>query len=193
MSNRSSRNPAPPAKDTIVPGGLSRSSRTRIPLRALLKDLEAAAPGCDGIVATYRERVLPVKTRTIQLLGRKGPARIMETLLGYEVQASYKRIQCPDMVTARYLKLFSEIGCRSIRLPYDPTVTAELVPLFERSQDAIVRGVRDLFHRDRPLQLYVLREIFRIIRAGLAARPRLDIPRWQAEAAAAGPDREEKD
>ena len=86
----------------------------------LLKALQDPALGISGVAELYRLRVLPVKTRNLQLLGKKSPARIIETLLGYEVKAFYKRVHCPDKVTARYVKLFTELGCRTIRLPYDP-------------------------------------------------------------------------
>lgn len=138
--------------------------RRRIPHMEILKTLQDPAHGVANIVETYRRHVLPLETRNIRLLGHKAPARIIETLLGYEVKAYYKRIQCPDMVTARYLKLFTELGCRSIRLPYDPTVTAELIPDLERSVAKIIAGVRDIYPKDRQLQLYVLRQIFSHLR-----------------------------
>ena len=74
-----------------------------IPLQQILQTLESYSAFMDA----YRQRVLSQKTRTIRLLGRKSSAKIIHTLLGYEVQASYKRIQCPDLVTARYIRLFS--------------------------------------------------------------------------------------
>jgi len=111
--------------------------------------------------------VLPIKTRTIHLVGRKGSARISNTLLGYEVKSSFKRIHCPDLVTARYLKLFTEIGCRSIKLPYDPTVTARLVPELESGVAHLISGTQALFPANRPLQLYVLRKLYRLIRSQL--------------------------
>ena len=133
----------------------------------LLKALQQPALGFSGIVEIYRLRVLQVKTRNLQLLGRKSPARIIETLLGYEVKAAYKRIHCPDKVTARYVRLFTELGCRTIRLPYDPTVTAELIPDLERAIARIESGVRELFPSDRTLQLYVLRKLYTHLRIQL--------------------------
>jgi hypothetical protein len=150
-----------------LPGGMgqrlssskNRRGGRRIPHLEILKALQDPALGVANIVDTYQRLVLPIKTRSIHLLGRKSPARIIETLLGYEVKASYKRIHCPDMVTARYVKLFTEIGCRNIRLPYDPTVTANLIPQFEQSMAKIVSGVRDIYPKDRRLQVYVIRNI----------------------------------
>ncbi len=120
-------------------------------------------------VDAYRQKVLSQKTRTIRLLGRKSPAKIINTLLGYEVQASYKRIQCPDLVTARYLRLFSELGCHSIQLPYDPTVTAQLIPEFEAMVESIKKRICELFPRDSAIQLYAIRRAYEIIRQKLRA------------------------
>ena len=97
----------------------------------------------------YRREVLTRQTRSIRLLGRKNSAKIIHTLLGFEVQACYKRIHCPDLVTARYIRLFSELGCNSIKLPYDPTRTAELIPQFEAMLDRVSDHIHELFPQDR--------------------------------------------
>jgi len=156
------------------PGRMSHSGDSgerdrRIPHKKILLTLQASSEGAEAFVEIYRREVLPVQTRTIRLLGRKCPARIIHSLLGYEVQASFKRIQCPDLVTARYLKLFSELGCHSIRLPYDPTITARLVPRFESVLGRIILGVSDLFPGDASLQRYVLRKICAILRKTLSS------------------------
>jgi hypothetical protein len=164
-----------PATQMALPGAvlLSGAGKTiplrnhRIPHKRILEALQTPETAGRSIVELYRDEVVPIKTRTIHLLGRKGTARIIHTLLGYEVQASFKRIHCPDLVTARYIKLFSEIGARTIRLPYDPTVTARLIPHFENSVEALRRGVRELFLRDPKMQTYVLQQVFRLIRSRL--------------------------
>ena len=130
----------------------------------ILREMQSSAEGSRGILEIYRSEVQPVKTRTLHLLGRKCRASILHTLLGFEVKASYKRIHCPDLVTARYLKLFTELGCRSIKLPYDPTVTARLVPELEKSMERIVSGIRQRFPGNRPLRLYVERKVFGLLR-----------------------------
>ena len=135
----------------------------RIPLRKILEASSSAA----ALVDVYRTRVLVQNTRTIRLLGKKCPAKILHTLLGYEVQASYKRIHCPDLVTARYLKLFTELGCHSIRLPYDPTLTGELITEFEAMIDHITKQVAEFFPQDPALQRYVVRNLFAILRQQL--------------------------
>jgi hypothetical protein len=136
------------------------SRRPKISYREILRD----TLGNNDFVDLYSQRVLTKNTRTLRLLGRKSQARIIHTLLGFEVQAGYKRIQCPDMVTARYLKLFSELGCHSIKLPYDPTLTAELIPQFESMLQALNRQISDRFPDNVSLQRHVLRNIYAILR-----------------------------
>lgn len=157
----------PGTPEKKLSGAGRKKDARRIPHAEILKSLQDPALGIANLVDAYWHCVLPIKTRTIRLLGRKAPARIIETLLGYEVKAFYKRIQCPDMVTARYVKLFTELGCRTIRLPYDPTVTANLIPQFEQSVARILSGVRDIYPGDRQVQMYVIKNIFRILREQL--------------------------
>jgi hypothetical protein len=123
-----------------------------------------------NFIDMYRDDVLSQKTRTVRLLGRKNPAKIIHTLLGYEVQASYKRIHCPDLVTARYIRLFSEIGCHSIQLPYDPTLTARLIPELESMVDNIIKKIRELFPQEPPTQRYAIQKAYGIIRRQLRSR-----------------------
>jgi hypothetical protein len=139
----------------------------RIPHNQILAALQDSEHGFQNIVETYRRKVLTVKTRIIPLLGRKCRARIIQTLLGYEVKASNKRVHCPDMVTARYIKIFTEVGCKQIRLPYDPTLTASLIPTLETALEAINTGVHNLFPEDRKKELYTVRALYRILRSQL--------------------------
>jgi hypothetical protein len=145
----------------MQPTGLNMAANDRKPS---YQEILQTIPNYSDFLDAYRHRVLTQKTRTIRLLGRKSPARILHTLLGFEVQASYKRIQCPDLVTARYLRLFSELGCHYIKLPYDPTLTAEIIPEFELMVDTLNSRIKELFPRDLPLQRHVTRKLFALIR-----------------------------
>ena len=89
----------------LLPGALRqrlssagrRQKRSRISHAVILKTLQDPERGFTDLTEIYRTRILPAKTRQIQLIGRKTPATIIQTLLGYELKASYKRIQCPDL------------------------------------------------------------------------------------------------
>lgn len=157
-----------PGAIMLEAGGARIEIRNRkIPHAKILKALQDSAHESENLVGIYRQDVLPVQTRTIRLLGKKAPARIINTLLGFEVQSTYKRIHCPDMVTARYLKLFTELGCHSIKLPYDPTVTARIIPALETAVNHLVSGVRGLFPGNPALQTYVWRRICALLRSRL--------------------------
>jgi hypothetical protein len=157
--------------------GKTVRTHSRIPHLEILKAAQSRA----DLVEIYHRHVLTQKTRTIRLLGKKSSARIIHTLLGYEVQASYKRIQCPDLVTAQYLRIFSELGCHSIRLPYDPTMTARLVPELEAALNSIARIVNQLFPGNPRLQQYVVQRVYGLIRRQLGSPPARDISITESE------------
>jgi hypothetical protein len=163
-------------------------SGSQIPHLKILAAFDCSADGSGGLVETYRSRVIPGRTRTIHLLGRKSSPRIAETLLGYEVQAGYKRVHCPDKVTARYLVIFTEIGCRSVRLPYDPTLTAELLPALEGSLARLKASIAALFPGNRKLQVYVLRKVYAVLRVLLRQAARTGKSTAEAEMQSQGSD-----
>ena len=86
---------------------------------------------------SYCKSIQHLKTRKILLPGRKCSPKIVESFLGYEILIGRKRLTCPDMATARYLKIFAEIGMKEILVPYDPTKTAEFLPGLEKKLDQI--------------------------------------------------------
>jgi len=85
----------------------------------------------------YAGEVLSQRTRSIALFGRKCKPQIEETFLGFELRFGKRRITCPDQVTARYAKIFAELGMPSIRVPYDPSLTTKLLPELEKSMNVI--------------------------------------------------------
>jgi hypothetical protein len=84
------------------------------------------------ILTLYRSIATDSRTRRVKLLGRKCSPAILKTFLGFELQMGRTRLNCPDLTTARYLEFFAEIGCADILIPYDPTITAEVVPRLEK-------------------------------------------------------------
>ena len=115
---------------------------------------------------TYGEEVLSGPTRVVSLPGRKCEPRILNTFLGFELQVAQKRMTCPDMSTARYLRLFAEIGMPSVRAPYDPSLTTGVLPQLEQS----LKNIKDLLleeNLDRKQHQSKLRNIYRKIRENL--------------------------
>jgi hypothetical protein len=55
---------------------------------------------------------------------RENQAEILHTLLGIELKVEKMRLSCPDLSTARFLRVFARIGCRDIAIPYNITEIA---------------------------------------------------------------------
>ena len=87
--------------------------------------------GC--IEALYKEHVLGGRVRFVTLPGRKCSPRIMDTILGFEIRAGSRKVVCPDITSARYLVIFTELGLDRVCIPYDPTRTARILPQLEHS------------------------------------------------------------
>lgn len=117
----------------------------------------------EKLSGVYAQEVLSRRSRVISLPGRKCEPQIVDTFLGYELKAFRRRITCPDMSTARYLRIFAELGMPAIRTPYDPTHTIRVVPELERS----LKQIKDLLHSEHlPHQDHQskLRNIYKRIR-----------------------------
>jgi hypothetical protein len=83
----------------------------------------------------YRERILPLRTRSYHLEKAKPAARIdiQHTLLGVELKIGRKRLLCPDLATARYLSVFARVGATDVAVPYDITKISHIADELESS------------------------------------------------------------
>jgi len=83
----------------------------------------------------YRERILPLRTRSYRLPQATGKADVIvqHTLLGVELKVGHRRLSCPDLATARYLSVFARLGCAAVAVPYDITRTSPLADELESS------------------------------------------------------------
>lgn len=86
------------------------------------------ALGADWIPAIYRERIRSGRTRAynIDVASRETAPQIQYTLLGIELKIGRKRFACPDLATARYLRVFARLGCREFAVPYDISLISGL-------------------------------------------------------------------
>ena len=75
----------------------------------------------DWLPDLYKTRVRSQRTRSVHLdiPARENKAEILYTLLGIELKVGRRRFSCPDLATARYLRVFARIGCRDFAIPYD--------------------------------------------------------------------------
>lgn len=81
----------------------------------------AEAMGLDWLPTIYSEKVRSQRTRSyeFEVPVRENRASIQHTLLGIELKVGRMRMTCPDLSTARYLRVFARLGCREIAVPYD--------------------------------------------------------------------------
>ncbi len=77
----------------------------------------------ETISRIYAEKVRSQRTRSFHLdiPQRENQAEILFTLLGIELRVGKRRFACPDLSTARYLRVFARLGCRDVAIPYDIT------------------------------------------------------------------------
>jgi hypothetical protein len=97
-------------------------------LETIIKKLQDA-----WIPVIYREKVRSKRTRSYQMEipERENAAEILFTLLGIELRVGKRRFSCPDLATARYLRVFARLGCRSVAIPYDITKISMLADELE--------------------------------------------------------------
>lgn len=91
--------------------------------------------GDDWLPAIYAEKVRSVRTRAVHLDVRKShnQADIQHTLLGIELKVGKRRFGCPDLATARYLRVFARIGCPDFAIPYDISMISGIADELETS------------------------------------------------------------
>jgi hypothetical protein len=93
----------------------------------------------DSLTAIYAEKIRPLRTRSclIEIPRRENEVTILYTLLGIELKVGRRRFACPDLATARYMRVFARIGCAEFAIPYDitkiSTLADELETAWQRS------------------------------------------------------------
>ena len=67
----------------------------------------------DWLPNIYKEKIRSQRTRSIVLdvHERENQAEIQYTLLGIELKVGKRRFACPDLATARYMRVFARFGC----------------------------------------------------------------------------------
>jgi len=95
--------------------------------------------GDDWLPSLYAAKVRSQRTRSykLEVPKRENDPQIQYTLLGIELKVGRKRLSCPDLATARYLRVFARLGCTEFAVPYDisllPAVADELETAWQRA------------------------------------------------------------
>lgn len=81
----------------------------------------------------YVSIVRPQRTRSVHVdvPQRENIAEIQYTLLGIELKVGKRRFACPDLATARYMRVFARIGVLDFAMPYDITKISPLADELE--------------------------------------------------------------
>ncbi len=89
----------------------------------------------EWIGTIYKEKVRAQRTRSISIdiAERENLPEIQYTLLGIELKVAKRRFACPDLATARYMRVFARIGCREFAIPYDITGISAVADELETS------------------------------------------------------------
>ncbi len=87
----------------------------------------------EWLPAIYESRVRPQRTRSVHIdvPTRENVAEIQYTLLGIELKVGKRRFACPDLATARYMRVFARIGVLDFAIPYDITKISPLADELE--------------------------------------------------------------
>jgi hypothetical protein len=144
--------------------------------------------GDQWIPQIYEDRIRTGRTRSFDLpvKPRENDPQILYTLLGVELKIGKARVACPDLATARYLSVFTRIGCPKVAVPYDITMLSgfadELETAWHRMllvfQEHTRRENPQLSGRQRALLIRSIREEISKIGAG-AAMPLFNKPTKQ--------------
>src|SRR5690349_18882027 len=89
----------------------------------------------DSLATIYSQKIRTIRTRScsLEIPERENEVQILHTLLGIELKIGRQRFSCPDLPTARYMRVFARIGCREFALPYDITKISTLADELETS------------------------------------------------------------
>lgn len=99
--------------------------------------------GDDWLPAIYAGKVRTQRTRSyvLDVPAKENAAEILHTLLGIELKIGKKRFACPDLATARYLRVFARFGCTNVAVPYDITRISAIADDLETAWQKTVLNV----------------------------------------------------
>lgn len=111
----------------------------------------------ESLPTIYADKIRTLRTRscTLDIPERENDAEILHTLLGIELQVGKRRFACPDLATARYMRVFARLGSREFAIPYDitqiSTLADELETAWQRTLLRLERSVEAVSERQRKL------------------------------------------
>ena len=85
------------------------------------------------IADLYQKKVRSQRTRAfnLEIPERENKPEILHTLLGIELKVGNRRFACPDLATARYMRVFARLGVPDFAVPYDITKISVIADTLE--------------------------------------------------------------
>lgn len=104
------------------------------------------------IPTIYEEKIRPQRTRSVELEipEKLNSPKILHTLLGVELQIGKVRVSCPDLSTARYMRIFARIGSGSFAMPYDITRLSSIADELEAGWQRTLLYIKQFTEGDTP-------------------------------------------
>jgi hypothetical protein len=115
--------------------------------------------GDEWLPAIYSHKIRSQRTRayTIDIPRKENDPAIQYTLMGIELKVGRKRFACPDLATARYLRVFARLGCREFAIPYDISTISGFADDLETSWQRSLILLEKHAGADRPALVKVMR------------------------------------
>ncbi|MEO6334174.1 MAG: hypothetical protein ABIO91_04250 [Pyrinomonadaceae bacterium] len=94
----------------------------------------------ESLAAVYAKKIRTIRTRSclLEIPERENEVAVLHTLLGVELQVGRRRFSCPDLATARYMRVFARLGCREFAIPYDITKISTLADELETAWQSLL-------------------------------------------------------
>lgn len=130
-----------------------------------------AALGDEWLSDIYRNKIRTQRTRAVELdiPERENLVETQYTLLGIEIKIGRRRIACPDLATARYMRVFARFGCRSFAIPYDITMVSPLADELETAWQRMLLHLDGATRRKPPRsRAYTRSQLVKAIREEIA-------------------------
>ncbi|MFV0389801.1 MAG: hypothetical protein ACK5NT_13735 [Pyrinomonadaceae bacterium] len=91
--------------------------------------------GDQWLPVLYREKIRTQRTRaySLDIPERQNNVELQYTLLGIELKIRRQRFSCPDLSTARYIRVFARLGISQFAIPYDISLIPANADMLESS------------------------------------------------------------
>lgn len=129
------------------------------------------ALGAEWLPELYRSKVRSQRTRSylLDIRSAEREPEILHTLLGVEVKVGRRRFACPDLATARYIRIFARLGCREFAVPYDISKISRIADELETSWQRTLLVAAEISSRRPPRSAMLIgRKLVSVMREEIA-------------------------